>query len=690
MQRAVERQAQLADKLLRPDVTPLCVTDEQVMQLLDEIAAATESFDSSDDWTLTKVERAAEHEIRAAADALAVKLPLDQLYERIDLSEHELCMLLVCVAPELERSYERVYAYVLDDLNRRYPCIELLTRLCAHNWSERMRLHVLLGASGRLRRYGLLRCFGEAPTVLRQQLHCEPKLVEFLLGANPAFIRSLCDPEEVRWPGSQVLPPGEMRAKVEAFGERVRLSTVDCIGIWGPQIRGLRAALQLLAAGRSLRRFRPGPGMQSQLRSEFAAAEERAAAVEAILWLDLEGVEAPLLAELHDALELESTQVRAPLIISNARTWRPLALLQSRRYAEIELVELDYAARRSLVEDLCIDGLDDVAEDLAGRYRLGPAEAAAFANLLHSDPALHNGGRAAAAARAAALVTHRGSSSYATVIEPQRHPSDLVLPEALHREVLQIAEFYRAWPRVREEWNLERLAHGGGMKSLFTGDSGTGKTLAAEVIASQLDAPLMKVELSQVVSKWVGVTEQQLDCVFREAHEMRAVLFFDEADALFGKRGEVEHGVDRYANMEVSYLLQKLEDPGFSGLVLFATNLKDNIDQAFTRRFHFVLNFPRPIEDDRRKIWRLALPKQVPLAPDVNLDGFARLEMTGAAIVSAARTAALLAVSAGSSEIGASHIVSGVQRQFRQEARMLLDSEIMPHVACNSSIQTVQ
>jgi len=681
LQRAVDFQAQLAGKLLRPDVTPLCVTDEQVAQLLEEIHTATQSGETYDHWMLTEEERVAERELRAAADALALKLPLDQLHERAALTEHELRMLLVCVAPELERAYERVYAYVLDDLNRRYPCIELLTQLCADGWSERMRLHVLIGASGRLRRFGLVRCFGEAPTALRQQLQCAPKLVEFLLGANPSFIESVRDPEEVTWGGPQMLPLGETHAKVEALADRVRQSTLDCIGIWGSQARGLQAALQLLVeiSGRSLRRFRPEPGMQSQLRSEFAAAEERAAAVGALLWLDLEGVEAPLLADLHDVLELESMHVRAPLVISNAHAWRPLALLQSRRYDELALVDLDYAARRSLLADLGIDGLEEIVEDLAGRYRLGPAEVAAFSSLLRSDPASCNGGRAVAAARAAALVTHRGSSSYATVIQPRRKESDLVLPEALHREVLQIADFYRAWPRVREDWKLERLANGGGMKALFSGDSGTGKTLAAEVIASQLDAPLMKVELSQVVSKWVGVTEQQLDCVFREAHEMRAVLFFDEADALFGKRGEVEHGVDRYANMEVSYLLQKLEDPAFAGLVLFATNLKDNIDQAFTRRFQFVIHFPRPVEEDRRKIWRLALPEPALLAPEINLDGFARLDMTGASIVSAARTAALIAASSHSREIAAAHIISGVQRQFRSEARMLLDSELPQH-----------
>jgi hypothetical protein len=622
----------------------------------------------------------AERELRAAAQFLGVKLPLDALREQAGLTEHEIRALLVCAAPEVERSYERVYAYVLDDLNRRFPCVELVTQLCAHDWNSRLGLQAALGANGTLRRLDVLRTHGDAPTTLRQQLQCAPGLLEFLAGANFSYVRGLRDPDDVRWAGPQPMPPGDARSRVERMAVALRSALLDCVGLWGTRPRGLHAALQLLSGltGRSLRRFTPATSTPGQLRRDFVAAEERAAALNALLWIDLDGAQVPALAELEEAVESEAARIRAPLVISAAHAWRPLALLQSRRYMEAVLPELDQGARRALLDGLGIDGLDAIAEDLAGRYRLGPAEAGAFLNLLRSDPSFHNGGRATAAARAAALVTHRGSSSYASVIEPRRQASELVLPDEMHREVLQIADFYRAWPRVREEWKLDKLAQGGGVKALFTGDSGTGKTLAAEVIASRLDAPLMKVELSQVVSKWVGVTEQQLDCVFREAHAMRAVLFFDEADALFGKRGEVESGVDRYANMEVSYLLQKLEDPNFSGLVLFASNLKDNIDQAFTRRFQFVINFPRPTEADRRKIWRLALPEHGRLASGVDLNGFARLDMTGASIVASARTAALLAASSGASEINSSHIVSGLRRQFRGEARMLLDSELHP------------
>ena len=212
------------------------------------------------------------------------------------------------------------------------------------------------------------------------------------------------------------------------------------------------------------------------------------------------------------------------------------------------------------------------------------------------------------------------------------------------------------------------------MKVLFTGDPGTGKTLAAEVIAGLLELPLYKVDLAHVVSKWVGETEKNLEAVFREAEESHAVLFFDEAEALFGKRGEIQHGTDRYANLEVSYLLQRLENS--RGLVILASNLKDQIDGAFVRRFHVGVHFPRPALPERRRIWQRAFPPSAPLDAQVNLDALARLDLTGAGIVGSARTSALIAANAGSPSIGMDHVIRATARQFRREARVLTPSEL--------------
>jgi len=269
---------------------------------------------------------------------------------------------------------------------------------------------------------------------------------------------------------------------------------------------------------------------------------------------------------------------------------------------------------------------------------------------------------------ACTTVTRRRSAHFATCIQPRRKADDLVLPEELHRQVLEIAHFFRSSALVDEEWGFGRMSTGGGLKVLFTGDPGTGKTLAAEVIAGSVGQRLLKVDLARVVSKWVGETERNLDIVFQEAEESHAVLFFDEADSLFGKRGEVQHGTDRFANLQVGFLLQRLED--HFGLCILASNLKESIDTAFTRRFHVIVHFPLPRIRERRRIWELAFPSKAPIASAIDLNMLQQLEMTGAAIMSAARTAALIAAFENN-PISMEHVVKGISRQFQREARLL-------------------
>jgi SpoVK/Ycf46/Vps4 family AAA+-type ATPase len=279
---------------------------------------------------------------------------------------------------------------------------------------------------------------------------------------------------------------------------------------------------------------------------------------------------------------------------------------------------------------------------------------------------------------ACSIVSRKRSDHFATLVHPRRGPDDLVLAADLHRQVLEVARFFRALPRVSETWHMGRTVAGrGGLKALFSGDSGTGKTLAAEVVAGELRLPLLKIDLARVASKWVGETEKNLEVAFREAEESHSILFFDEADALFGKRGEVAHGTDRYANLEVSYLLQRLEE--HPGLVILASNLRDQIDEAFVRRFHVMLHFPRPSPDERRRIWRIALPPEAPLGGDVDFETMAQLDLTGAGIVGTARTAALLAADEGAASICMRHLVHAARRQFYREARLLKSTDLGRH-----------
>jgi SpoVK/Ycf46/Vps4 family AAA+-type ATPase len=209
---------------------------------------------------------------------------------------------------------------------------------------------------------------------------------------------------------------------------------------------------------------------------------------------------------------------------------------------------------------------------------------------------------------------------------------------------------------------------GMGVTALFGGPPGTGKTMAAEVLAGDLGLDLYKVDLSGVVSKYIGETEKNLRRIFIEARSGNAILFFDEADALFGKRTEVSDAHDRYANIETSYLLQQMEQ--YDGVVLLATNLRQNLDEAFTRRIRFIVEFPFPDADSRARIWRTHFPPAAPIAPDVDVEFLAReFAVAGGTIRNIVLNAAFLAVADGG-VIDRRHILHGTRREFEKIGRL--------------------
>ncbi|MCW5954134.1 MAG: ATP-binding protein, partial [Propionibacteriaceae bacterium] len=248
---------------------------------------------------------------------------------------------------------------------------------------------------------------------------------------------------------------------------------------------------------------------------------------------------------------------------------------------------------------------------------------------------------------------------------------DLVLPADQTRQLAELADRYRARSLVYGDWGFA-AAPSAGIVALFAGPPGTGKTMAAEVIAGDLGLDLYKVDLSGVVSKYIGETEKNLDRIFEAARAAEVVLFFDEADALFGKRSEVSDAHDRYANIEVAYLLQRLER--HDGLVVLATNLQRNIDQAFTRRIAVWVDFRPPEEADRRRIWALNFPPQAP-AGELDLDFLARnFAISGGTIRNAALAAAFLAAT-DARPITMEDVVIGLKREFQKAGKLRTPAE---------------
>jgi hypothetical protein len=240
---------------------------------------------------------------------------------------------------------------------------------------------------------------------------------------------------------------------------------------------------------------------------------------------------------------------------------------------------------------------------------------------------------------------------------------DIVLPDEAHGLLREIAEQVRARSRVYDEWGFRaRMSRGLGISALFAGESGTGKTMASEVLAGELRLNLYRIDLSAVVSKYIGETEKNLRQLFDAAEDGGAILFFDEADALFGKRSEVKDSHDRYANIEVNYLLQRME--AFEGLAILATNLRGALDRAFLRRLRFVVTFPFPGAEERAEIWRRVFPRETPLA-ELDYARLGRLNLTGGSIANVALNASFAAARDGG-EVTMPLVLDAARAEFRK------------------------
>jgi SpoVK/Ycf46/Vps4 family AAA+-type ATPase len=258
-------------------------------------------------------------------------------------------------------------------------------------------------------------------------------------------------------------------------------------------------------------------------------------------------------------------------------------------------------------------------------------------------------------------------------IEPRYTWEEIILPNDVKEQLKEISSHVTYREIVYSDWGFNRkLSLGKGLNIFFSGTSGTGKTMAAEIIAREVGLDMYKIDLSSLVSKYIGETEKNLNKIFKEAETSNAILFFDEADALFGKRSEIKDSHDRYANIEINYLLQKMEE--HEGIVILASNYKNNIDDAFLRRLHFAIEFPFPDETLREKIWENIFPKETPVNNDVDLGFLANFKITGGNIKNIALAATFLA--AGSSRIvKMESIIKATKREFQKMGKLCTPEE---------------
>ncbi|MFE5396286.1 ATP-binding protein [Streptomyces sp. NPDC056568] len=576
---------------------------------------------------------------------------------RNGLTELDTAVLLTALAPDVDRTFEPLYGYLNDDVSRRRATVSLALDLCgvpAHPAAVRARFH----ASAPLRALGLLEVEEAERPFLTRSLRVPDRLAGHLLGDDApdaallGRLHPLPDP----------LPTGT-DAAADGFVRRLTARLLD-----GPLTVYLREQ-------------REGDGLAA------LASVLRAAGLDALCCSGSEE-DLPGVPEL-----LREARLGGRAVVVSALPERPGPLVRALTAAtDVTVLLTDprpYDPHWSPVDPLVLDAPGRRAGGAAAwRAALGP-DADGF-DLATAVAPYRLGGdriqRAAQAARALAafdggpvtadhvrLAARRqsasGLESHARRIRPAVDWRDLVLPEAPLTQLRELALRARHRDRVLGDWRLSAGGgRGRGVLGLFAGESGTGKTLSAEVVAADLGLDLYVVQLSSIVDKYVGETEKNLERIFTEADRTDAVLLFDEADAVFGKRSEVKDSHDRYANMESAYLLQRLES--FDGIALLTTNLRANIDEAFTRRLDLVVDFPFPDAGQRLALWRHGL-SHVPSAEGIDPAPLAReFELAGGSIRSAVVTAAYLAAGRGD-HVTAGDLLEGARREYRKAGRLV-------------------
>jgi hypothetical protein len=454
----------------------------------------------------------------------------------------------------------------------------------------------------------------------------------------------------------------------------------------GPDSAGKRgvAALACSLLGVPLWRLSPTvvPSVPGDLETLLRLCEREAVLGPCAFLVDAEGLEAAdavrswgitrLLEHLHGLLFLTPPQ---PSPARGGQGGVPWAL--HRPTVHFAVPRLDRAEQRTLWHKALgapAESLNGQVDHLVGQFSLdAPAIRAAGAEALRRQEEGPAGDLVDHLWDVCRVQTRPRLDGLAQRIESGAGWDDLVVPEPQRHTLEEIAGQLRQRSKVYESWGFAgKCGRGLGLSTLFAGPSGTGKTLAAEVLANALRLDLYRIDLSQVVSKYIGETEKNLRCVFDAAEEGSAILLFDEADALFGKRSEVKDSHDRYANIEISYLLQRME--AYRGLAILTTNMKNVIDPAFLRRLRFVVNFPFPDAYQRALIWQRMFPARTP-TEDVVYDKLARLNVTGGNIRNIALNAAFLAADAGE-PVRMGHLLRAAAGEYAKLEKHLTEAEI--------------
>lgn len=652
-------------------------------------------------------------QVRRTFTSQGITPRLLQLADAFGLDHTALDIFLLCLAPAFATRYERILGYLQDNVTRRRPTVRLVLQLLGEPGMAQYALAPYLQADAPLLHHRLLELVTEAPPAnlywINQTLQVDDGVVAWLRGEYqpPVELKGQATLTEPQAGALECLLAGGILQQIQEITDlslgHDNAFIAPLIVFYGIDQAAQMAAARCVAEQRHLLLLTINLALviseSCPARRAVQLALREARLTGALLLLT--GWDVCLDEDKRVAAELCNDLRAHPgmVIVAGRNLWQATGLEARRPLAWYEFAVPAYEQRGKLwvhfvAAEQSRRHIDSGAKQ-ASEKSPQPIAAAFDYELLAAQFVLTSGQIRDAVATAGDQARQAGRDltatdllaaartaaqtrldALATKLEPRYGWPDLILPQDQIEMLHELVATVQGRAKVLEDWGLgQKLAAGAGVSALFAGPPGTGKTMAAEVIAGALGYELYKIDLSMVVSKYIGETEKNLERIFTEASNSNAILFFDEADALFGKRSEVKDAHDRFANIEISYLLQRMER--YDGVAILASNLRGHLDDAFTRRLHFIVAFPFPQRGERYRIWQALFPPGVPQAADLDSE-FKRLaerfELTGANIRNIIYSAANLAASNGQ-VVTKEHLRHGVKRELQKMGKTVKEFE---------------
>jgi SpoVK/Ycf46/Vps4 family AAA+-type ATPase len=624
---------------------------------------------------------------------------LSWLVKTFTLTTFDLGIIAIALAPELDRRYERIYLYLQDDVRAKRPTVDLSLNVLCGSTIEKLERRSHFAPDAPLIQQGLLHLIPDPnqaePSLLAHIIKLDPSVVRLLLGESglDPRLKTFCGFNPLEAVQNYAIThrtsiPQSLLDFVQAAQVAQDALTLFFHGV--DQVSKQQTASAIAQALRT-------PLLTATLSKIGTSKVNEFIEIIKLLLRDAQFQNALLYIDQLDDLQNKENRVLYQVFTEEINTYSGIVILsgtENHKNAEINLhgvIEIafpvpSFEQRRAYwhyqlkTVDIHVDDLE--LDRLSDRFRLTPRQienavltAVNQAQWQHYHPAVSLDSSPPSIEQlfmAARRVSGHELKTLSQQIQPTYCWDDIVLSLPQKTQLREICNHIQYHHLVWETWGFKaQRSLGRGLNVMFAGASGTGKTMAAEVIAKELELDLYKIDLSQMVSKYIGETEKNLNQIFTAATNANAILLFDEADALFGKRSSVKDAHDRYANLEVSYLLQKIEE--YEGLAILTTNLRGNMDDAFMRRLQFIIEFQLPNEKQRHQIWQKVFPHQTPQEPDLGLQFLAHhFELTGANIRNIALMSAFLAA-ATQEKVGKQHIIQALRREYQKMGKIFMD-----------------